>query len=186
MIRAEQMLNLGGGFELENDGPTRRILNRTELELRDAVLITFDENFKRTERFLGDLAPGSRVEVKESDGQNVTDQVAGFQGPDPSSIVKELREARELRPENAGEVRLVGWSAQPVSGMRLEPEVDRFRGVTVVVAHLGFGPAPDPGSARYNILANGPEKPNFTIQESDFIAPRSSSSSPRSPLPRKP
>jgi hypothetical protein len=171
MVRAEQMLNVGAGITLDEADPNRRVTNRTDLELRDAVLISFEADGRRFEHRLGTLAAGASVELNSAEAPGVSGHVAGFEGPDPSSFLSELRSARETRPENADEARLVAWTAKPISGLKIEPAVDRHRGSTVVVAHLRFGPPPDPGSARYNLLANGPEVPAFHAKESDFGPP---------------
>lgn len=178
MVRAEQMLNVGAGITIDEAGPGRKVTNQTVFELRDAVLISFEPDGRRFENHLGTLAAGASVELKSAAAPGVSVPVVGFEGPDPSSFLSELRSAHETRPENAGEVRLVAWIAKPISGMKFEPAVDRRRGSTVVVAHLRFGPPPDPGSPRYNLLANGPELPAFHAKESDFDLPSPLQGSP--------
>jgi hypothetical protein len=54
------------------------------------------------------------------------------------------------RPEDAGELRLVAWADGPMPGQELEPEVDRHRGFTLVVAHLRYGPTPSPDDPIYS------------------------------------
>ena len=39
MFRAEQMLTLKGPIRLEGDGNSRRLVNETEFDLRDAILV---------------------------------------------------------------------------------------------------------------------------------------------------
>ncbi len=57
MIRAEQMLDLPGGVELTGqEGNTRRVVNHTDLELRDAVVVDVAAGRRYS---LGTIAPGA-------------------------------------------------------------------------------------------------------------------------------
>ena len=63
MFRSEQMATLAGSITLERDEQTQRIVNASELELRDAVLIDVGDPGQSTETFVGTIAPGLTVEV---------------------------------------------------------------------------------------------------------------------------
>jgi hypothetical protein len=147
MFRAEQMATLAGSITLERDETALRIVNASELELRDAVLIDVGEPGRSKETFVGTIAPGLTVEV--TPGRKVP-KAAGYDGPDPNPFLREFRAYMEDRPENRGEVRLVGWSPHPHNGLKLTPAVDRHRGFGVVVVHLKNGPPPAPDGPSFN------------------------------------
>jgi hypothetical protein len=155
MFRAEELATLSGSIRLERDraeGPSR-IVNDSELELRDAVLIDVNGPgpTQRPETHLGTIAPGTTVEVVgRRPGRS-----SFKEGPDPDPFLKELRTFVEDRPENRGEIRLVGWSPRPQGGLKLAPAVDRHRGFSVVVVHLRNGPPPAPDGPSYHSLEVG-------------------------------
>jgi hypothetical protein len=146
MFRAEQMLNLAGAIVLKREGTARQIVNASELELRDAVLVDVGDDQTADETFVGTIAPGAAVAV--APGRAIP-EVKGADGLEPGPFLREFREYVEDRPENRGELRLVGWSPHPSGGLKLAPGVDRHRGFSVVVVHLAFGPPPAPAGPSY-------------------------------------
>ena len=158
MFRAEEMLNLGGAIRLSAAAGKRQVVNESELELKDAVLIESTGPGKRQERFLGTLKPGASVEIEaQAVGEALRGSSAGS-GPDPNPFLQALRSSWEEREENQGELRLVAWASSTVSGQSIEPAVDRKRGFTAVLVHLRSGPPPSPDGKRYNLLVAS----NFT------------------------
>jgi hypothetical protein len=155
MFRAEQMVGLSGAIQIEGEGNTRRLVNGSELELRDAVLIDLSGEKAGRERALGTIAAGGSVELGQATGEGPAGDVKVEPGPDPNSVLKELRTAWESREENKGELRLVAWVAGTPGGQVIEPPVDRRRGVTAVTVHLSAGNPPSPDAKRYNLLAEG-------------------------------
>lgn len=161
MFRAEQIFSLNGSLALEEKDGKRSLLNQSDLELRDAVIVELNGPEDRRETFLGTIAPGATVSVEGGQPESKTGPLQGYDGPDPRPLLAALRKNWEDRPENAGEVRLVAWTAQPAGGQAFEPELDRHRGVTVVLAHLRFDNPPSPANPRFNFLAtNLPVKPS--------------------------
>jgi hypothetical protein len=156
MFRAEQMANMPGSVTLATDQGPRRVVNDTDLELRDAVLIDLNGPKDRAETYLGTIGPRASVEVKAQPAPQP--QPAAHEGPAHAAVLKELRAYYEDRPENSGEIRLVAWSPKPAGGQKIEPAVDRHRGFTAVVVHLRQGPPPSPDGARYNGLALASER----------------------------
>ncbi len=150
MFRAEQMASLSGSIVLETEGGPPRIINTTDLPLRDAVVIALGGPDEREETYLGTIGPGATVEVKAAPVPEGETPRATF---DPKPLLQELRAYQEDRPENSGEIRLVAWSPQPLGGQDVEPAVDRHRGLTAVVVHLKSGPPPSPDSATYNLAS---------------------------------
>ena len=150
MFRAEQLAGLSGSVDLvTGDGPPR-VVNSTDLVLRDAVLIDLNGPKDRKETYLGTIGAGTTVEVKATPEPKDVEAPRPF---DPAPLLRELRRNFEDRPENSGEVRLVAWVPQALGGQQVEPAVDRHRGLTAVVVHLRTGPPPSPDGLIYNTLA---------------------------------
>jgi hypothetical protein len=157
MFRAEQMTSLAGSVKLVTDEGRPRIVNETDLQLRDAVVIDVGDPKHPKETYVGTIEPGSAVELKavpravpEPLPKNVLE---------PEKVLSVVRSYVETRAENQGEIRLVAWARSLVGGQKLEPTPDRHRGFTAIVIHLRQGPPPAPDGPRYNILALGPEQP---------------------------
>jgi len=151
MFRGEQMLRLSGPIVLEEADPARRtIVNRSDLELRDAVLVDFRGGGQRLETYLGTIEAGASFELGKQKEGPVPERVEGHDGPDPAPLLAELRRNWEARPENLGELRLVAWSPRPIGGQTFEPALDRHRGMTAVLVHLRYGNPPSPAGPRYN------------------------------------
>ncbi len=109
MFRAEQMSNLAGPIALVSDGTSRRVVNQSELELRDAVLVDVAGYDDRRETFLGTIAPGGSAEVRR--GQGVpSGQATSIGEIDPRLFLREFRMFGGDRPEEKGEIRLVAWA----------------------------------------------------------------------------
>ncbi|WP_422931061.1 hypothetical protein [Singulisphaera sp. PoT] len=150
LFRAEQMVNLPGSITLDTSQSPPKIVNGTDLELRDAVLIDVGHPDKRKETYLGTIGPGAQVEAKAVPGPE-KDPFEKLQ-PNPKSVIEALREYYEDRPENTGELRLVAWCTTTWGGQKIEPAVDRQRGVSVVLVHLKNGPPPAPDGPRFNFM----------------------------------
>ena len=157
-FRAEEMATLAGAIRIEGDGTDRKLVNGSELELRDATLVDLAGPNQRTEHALGTIAAGATVAIVAERSAPAAGPVAFEPGPDPNPVLHALRTTWEPREENRGELRLVAWVARTMPGQVIEPPVDRHRGFTAVIVHLRCGPPPNPDSPRYNLLALGPEK----------------------------
>jgi hypothetical protein len=157
MFRAEQMSNLAGSISLVADERGRRVINGSELELRDAVLVDVNGPTDRRETFLGTIGPGREIQIRSGASHPPT-LSGGVEAIDPSPFLKEFRTFGGERPEDKGEIRLVAWSPKPVGNQVIEPAVDRHRGFTAVVVHLRNGPPPAPDGPTYNSFAQGSEK----------------------------
>ncbi len=152
MFRAEEMLTLAGSIRVVDDKGRRKVVNDTELELRDAVLVDHAGG-DRQERWLGTIAPGASIEIDEQKSERPPERVAAPPGPDPNPFLEALKGAWESREEEQGELRLVAWFAATIKGQVIEPPIDRERGFTTVQVHLRSGPPPSPDGRRYNRLA---------------------------------
>ncbi|MBX6316187.1 MAG: hypothetical protein IRY99_25240, partial [Isosphaeraceae bacterium] len=155
MFRAEAMVPLGGSIALlppDDRGP-ERIINATNLELHDAVLIRSGEGTEvreGTEIPLGTIGPGATVPLDRPPTATASAVKARrLDWLDPEPFLKRLRSFSYGRPEDRGEVRLVAWAPDPHPGESIQPKVDRHRGFRLVVVHLKYGPPPDPASPPY-------------------------------------
>lgn len=176
MFRAEQYANLPGTFTLKEADGTRSVVNGTEAELRDAVVVEIGAGGSKA-TYLGRIAPKGTVDVKgePTDAKEfaaVSPEGLKKNEVDPAPFLEMLvRSSVAGRPEEDGEVRLVAWVAKPQAGQTIEPAVDLHQGFTLVVAHLRVGPTPDPSSYAYNMLARGPERPSQQMLNATPPAP---------------
>lgn len=157
MFRAEQMISLSGPVSLATDDGPPRIINQTELELRDAVVIDVGDPKGPKETPVGTIGPGATVELRPAPERRGDPHPKDM--PDPEPFLRALRSYVEDRPEDRGEIRLVARARALVGGQKLDPGPDRHRGWTAIVVHLRHRPPPAPDGPRYNILALGPERP---------------------------
>jgi hypothetical protein len=153
MFRAEQLIALSGPLRLEEEGGKRRVVNGSDLELHDAVLVDVAAEAGRRERPLGTIAAGASIVIDEASATEATDTTPSSGSPDIAPVLAELRSNWEIRDENQGEVRLVAWTTGTIGGQTIEPAMDRYRGATAVLVHLRSGPPPSPDGRRYNRLA---------------------------------
>jgi len=142
MFRAEQMVDLRGAIALTTpQGGAGRVVNRTDLELRDAAIVEPGADPVP----LGTIPPGGSVEVGGGPGA----AEAGKGWTDRGRFLKMLQAYSWGRPEDRGEKRLVAWVDGARPGQVVVPAVDRARGLTLVVAHLRHGPPPGPDGPPY-------------------------------------
>ncbi len=118
LFRAEEMTTLAGAIRLEGDGAGRRVVNGTDLELRDATLIDIigPEREQWKERYLGTIGPGASVEIGEAAAAKAPERIEAGPGPDPDTFLRVVRTTWEPRDENSGEIRLVAWVAAADAG----------------------------------------------------------------------
>ncbi|WP_165075855.1 hypothetical protein [Paludisphaera rhizosphaerae] len=154
MYRAEQMANLSGPIVVEGEAGSRKIRNSSGMELRDAFVIEQGRGGSAVERYLGTIAPDAVVDLDGDDTEPPAAVVNGYDGPDPSAILHALRRPAAVKPEEIGEIRLTAWTPGPAAGPEFSPPLDRHRGSTVVVAHLRYGPPPDPAGRHYDLNAD--------------------------------
>lgn len=160
LFRAEEMATLVGAIRLEEDGSGRKVVNGSELELRDATLLDINgpDRDQWKERYLGTIAPGASVDLNSASAP-APETIDAGPGPDIDTFLRAARTTWENRDENHGEIRLVAWVARAMPGQVIDPPPDRSRGFTAVLVHLRSGPPPSPDGQHFNRLALGPEKP---------------------------
>jgi hypothetical protein len=185
MFRAEEMLTLRGALRMEGEGSDRRLVNDSELDLRDAILIDSGGTNQRQERWLGSIKAGATVTVGATAAEEAPARVKFDRGPDPNPFLEALRASWEPRAENQGELRLVAWVAAPFGGQVIEPVIDRIRGFTAVLVHLRSGGPPSPDGRRYNLLAPGGAAVDARLDK-QFQAARAASKKAPGPRPLRP
>lgn len=160
LFRAEQMANMPGTIELVTDQGPRRVVNGTSLELRDAVLVDGERRLN-----LGTIPPGGSIELAAAGAEGAPSKsTPAEKWLDPEKFLNPLRKYERKRPEDQGEIRLVAWAPKFLPGQKVEPQVDRHRGMTLVVAHLDMGPPPSPDDPRY-------DSQTLTVDTSGYAAP---------------
>ncbi|WP_406700673.1 hypothetical protein V5E97_17920 [Singulisphaera sp. Ch08] len=156
MFRAEQMVNLPGAITLVTDPEGRRIVNSSDLELKDATVVEVIGPNDRKQTYLGTIKPGATVPLTAQPVPRAPAIAKGQLNPTP--FLQAFQTHAENRPENQGEIRLVAWSPKVIAGEKFEPAVDRHRGFTAVVVHLQNGPPPAPSGPRFDYLARRVDK----------------------------
>lgn len=151
LFRAEQMVNLPGAITLVTDAKGRRIVNATDLELKDATVVELNGPNDRKQTYLGTIKPGATIPLVATPVPRIPAIAKGQLNPNP--FLQAFRAYAENRPEDQGEIRLVAWTSKVMAGEKFEPAVDRHRGFTAVVVHLENGPPPAPSGPRYDYLA---------------------------------
>ena len=81
------MLSLSGPIRLDEEGGKRRVVNGSELELRDAILIDQAGPAERVERWLGTIAAGASVEIDGRDDEKPPERVDTGPGPDANPFL---------------------------------------------------------------------------------------------------
>jgi hypothetical protein len=147
LFRSEAMVGLGGTLKLEGDDPAAGTLsNGSNLELRGAMLIQVDTGARYE---LGTIAPNSSIQIASPPQAAGQSSGSKLDWADLEGLLEPLRDYSWGQPEDAGEWRLVAYCESPHPGQSIEPAVDRHRGFQLVVAHLRFGPPPDPAGPTY-------------------------------------
>ena len=166
MFRAEQMASLPGTIHLSPPGQgPRMVVNESGLDLKDVQVHELRPDKVLVGVRIGSLAAGASIPLGELGPlKPITAQTPGELDPRPFlDLIRERSVA--TRPEEVGELRLIAWAEKTLSGQAVDPPVDRLRGFTLVVAHLQASPLLDSASERYNVLALGPERPQFPLSK---------------------
>ncbi len=150
MFRAEQMWAMDGSIRLTLDASTRSIINESEIDLHDAVLLDgSDQTF-----VLGDIAKGASV-VIGTESKSFPSSTSAKGPLQPDQIIKLIHDQKLSRPEEQGTLRLIAWSPGTRAGQEILPALDRSRGFTLVVANLSHGLPPSPDGPQFDALARG-------------------------------
>jgi len=181
MVHSEQMVDAGGGVDWQATvGGSFALANNTDWQLSGAVILRRgddeDDDNQNDWAWLGDVAPAANVGVSFAPYDPGALARARDQAPltaaNPAGGVLSLRRlldcAEMMAALEPGEVRLVAWRDDGVSGMRIDPAAPQARRATMVVAHLAYAawepPRPDaglrPSPAPDEPLSTDPQAPS--------------------------
>ena len=146
MVHSEQMMDLGGAIELERIGASAfRVTNRTRLRLRDCLLVSGP-----SVAWFAQLDPGETQEVELTAMRSKLLKQFDY-GPESAAGQRRQPIGIRLGPlmkEAArflgAEIRLVAWTDEELPGVGITPHVAQSRVAQVIVAHLDYGPLPEP------------------------------------------
>jgi hypothetical protein len=167
-LRAEQMFDLEGAIEIKarsSQSADWELANDCDFNLRDVGLLYRSPSGQLQSCWLGEVPARSRRPV--SFAAHATerpwhdqwdDMPEGASGDDQRINLRPLFElaARQLRLR-PGDMRLIGWSPQPVPGLRVRPGATQQLLNTMVLAHLRYGPIAPP-SPDVNLLGDVPTR----------------------------
>ncbi|GAA5506914.1 hypothetical protein [Novipirellula caenicola] len=137
MVRAEQIIDLGGGIYL--DGET--LVNETEYDLLDSfVAVKSAENQIRL-AVVGLCAAGSKNKLRFRDDAEVN--VSADLPLQISHVMNAFLADKSIPPNSS---RLVGRIEESLPGMTVTPQAKQHTAQTVVLANLRFPPSPEPKS----------------------------------------
>jgi hypothetical protein len=148
MVHSEEMLDAGGGFGWQPLGGNRyRLVNDTRFAWEGVTVIG-----PRQTAWVGSLGAGAAATVelverapKDADPwaqQLDKAQVTAGQAAEGLSLRNfYLLAQNELTDETAAnELKVIGWTADEVSGLIIRPGASQSRQLTMVVGHLDYGP----------------------------------------------
>jgi hypothetical protein len=159
MVHSEQFVSLGGTLDYQQDADgSTTLANNTRLLLSGVVVLRRRAAAGAGPRpideadWIGELAPGAKV-VLDFQPRDVADaEIAAARARSPITVRRRptgnlsLRRlvtlAEDRRLLAPGDVRLVAWYGQGLSGVHAEPDAAQARRATLVVANLAWGDAP--------------------------------------------
>lgn len=136
MIHAEQMVDLGGGIDLDEAG---QLVNRSVLELSDAVVVEKNRSGDVQIAVVGPFAGGSAARLRFRPASEVT--LPNDLPMQTSRLIRSLVASQSL-PENS--MRLVARYDGSIEGMAIRPAMQQASAQTIVVAHLKYPDWPEP------------------------------------------
>ncbi len=153
MVHAEQMVNLEGSFGIvQEDADGLVVANGTRFDLQSVVLVTLTQRGVRLALASTMVAGEEATFTPQEAGDG--DQLFAFLGNDrvTSEAVQEgqvslrglYRLALNSEQMRVGDIRLIGWSPQPVEGMGIRPNSNQNTFRTLLLANLRYGPLDAP------------------------------------------
>jgi len=156
LVHSEEMIDLGGPVSLaETTEGQIELINRTDYTLRGVGIVRRNDSGTYQTAWIGTIRPGVKLPVsfrlrstpdgkwwsEERDRSGVTAAKAPPGELNLRRLVDLAQSAGELTP---GQVRLVGWTTDPIPGLEISPPAPQARHAAVVLAHLDYGPGEDP------------------------------------------
>jgi len=153
-VHCEQMRDLGATIELVGEGDSLQLANHTKLDLHDAGLLRRAADGHVESCRLGEVGAESRRAVRfhaAAANQPWIPEWYTIQTSPDADTTLDLRKVFELAARRwrlrPGDIRLVGWTEQPVGGIVITPSATHRLIRTVLLVHLRYGklaaPRPD-------------------------------------------
>jgi hypothetical protein len=152
MVHSEQMVTLDGGIQLGTSQATsgQQIENRSKLKLQSACILKRDGAALRG-MWIGEFLPGKSVRValktlERGEPAFATDRTTEgrTQSAERLNLEPMFRLALDPQMLEDGETRFVARVDEVMPGQAITPSASQVRGATLVVAHLGYAPLPQP------------------------------------------
>tara|TARA_R110002073_G_scaffold60209_3_gene151173 strand:- start:4537 stop:6990 length:2454 start_codon:yes stop_codon:yes gene_type:complete len=137
MVRAEQIVDLGGGIYL--DGET--LVNGTEYDLLDSFVVAKTADDQTQLAVVGLCSAGSKTKLRFRDDATV--KVSADLPLQVSRVMSAFLADKSVPADSS---RLVGRIEESIPGMTVTPQANQRSSQTVVVANLRFPPSPEPQS----------------------------------------
>jgi len=181
----EQMLDLGGGWQwLETPPGRQRLVNRTGYALGGAGAVRRLEDGRIETAWLGTVAPEETVELadrwrpsEETEGDSLwpdqrerAPETGSVSQPGSLSLRSLLPLAESTASLRRGDVRLIGWTAEPIGGVEVRPRAPQQQRLALVIVHLRCGRAGDPRpdtNSRWDFSSEIPRTLRATPDEPD-------------------
>ena len=167
MVHSEQMLLLDGAIQLGASQSQRRqqIENRSQFHLRSVAIVerTSREEEQNKQRpaepglrgiWIGELRPGTsalmtvlRPLIADKDKSPFADERAAeerLQHTPRLDLEPTFRLALDVNSFEPGEKRLVARVDEVLPGETISPAASQIQGAVLVIAHLSYGPRPEP------------------------------------------
>lgn len=145
-VHSEQMLPLGGAFQLQGDATAGwQVNNQTDFPWQDATVLRCINKGEYEVAYIGELAtktakPLSFVTLsgkslpKEWANSPVMSQATSTDGQLSLWRIVELA-TRQLRLD-PGDVRLLGWTEEAIPGLTITPQAPQTKSRTLAIVHL--------------------------------------------------
>lgn len=185
VTHCEQMLDMGGGWQWIDTPPGRqRLVNRTGYSFSGVGVVRRLQDGQIETAWLGSVGPEETVELADRWRTNEENQGDSLwpdrrdRTPETASIIQpgslNLRSLLPLAENTAslrpGDVRLIGWTAEPIAGMEVRPRAPQQRRLALVLVHLRSGRAGDPQpdeNTRWDFSSEIPRTLRATPDEPD-------------------
>ena len=156
MVHSEQMIDLGGGFELSGSDEQPWVLkNGTSLAIEGAAVVRRSPSGQLQAAWIGGLAPESQQSLQFEPLSPVRAWLPQWEesaitarsrssDADALGLWRLIEVATSKLPIAPGEVRLIGWNDDDLPGMTISPQASQTHVRSLIIAHLRRGPLPDP------------------------------------------
>ncbi len=185
VTHCEQMLDMGGGWQwIDTPLGRQRLVNRTGYSFSGVGVVRRLQDGQIETAWLGSVGPEETVELadrwrtnEETQGDSLwpdrrdrTPETASIIQPGSLNLRSLLPLAENTASLRPGDVRLIGWTAEPIAGMEVRPRAPQQRRLALVLVHLRSGRAGDPQpdeNTRWDFSSEIPRTLRATPDEPD-------------------